>query len=343
MIWELLLPDRRIVEIDQNYPPGAEITRKLIREDRPMLLSVCREARQMTLKKYQSVFRPPSPPEFVWEYTGSPKSADLRSLLKTLGLVQKGTIKTMPIAIAEYMNAHPDEAVKFKDFGTKKDACNDVICPQWYAPMDDVLVLKAPQRFWRYDKKLWCPWRYEAGQIHHLAFELDRLIRVHPSYGRKRAWTNRILRRAGSSNPDIRFDKLSRGVLESVILLLKEDCEVIVIRLDETGKLKPEEWSFSLDVFSTEFKEQMDASWTGVTWRVTLGKREGIGLWDRASMWNLDNKHWEQDKREICKDKDGILLLWHVAERSRRFVPTPDRKAQLLPDGDGKTYLGPCL
>ena len=343
MVWELLLPDRRIVSIDQNYSLGTPITRKLIHEERPLLLSVCRESRQLILKKYQSVFKPPTPSRFLWQYTGSPKSIDLRENLKTLGLVQRGTIRTMPQVITEYMNAYPDEAEKFKNFGTHKDMNDDVICPQWYNPKYDVLFLKTPHRFWRYDKRLWCPWRHEASEVRDLAFELDRLIRVHPSYGRKRAWTNRILRRPGSNNPEIRFDRLSKGVLESVALILKEDCEVIMIRLDETGKLKPDEWSFSLDVESQEFKEQMDTSWSGVTWKVTLGKKEGVGLWSRAAAWKVDNRLWEQDKREICKDKEGVMLLWHIAERSRFFVPTPGRKVQLLPGSDGKTWLGPCV
>jgi hypothetical protein len=343
MIWECLLPDRRVVQIDQNYPAGTLITRKLIREDRPLLLSVCKEARLLGLKKYQSVFGATAPPRYIWEYTGSPKSVDLRANLKSLGLVQKGTIKSMPLVITEYMNAHPDEIEKFQRFGTRQDMSNDVISPQWFSPQHDVLLLKAPRRLWTYHKTLWCPWRREATEIQHLAFELDHLVRVHPSYGRKRAWTNRILRRPGSSNSGIRFDPLRDGDLQSITLLLLEDREVITIRLDETGKLKPEEWSYYLDVDSTEFTEQMSSSWSGVTWRVFLGKKERVGLWERAASWKVDNKHWEQDKREICKEKDGVMLVWHLAERCRRFVATPGRKAQLLPNGDGNTYLGPCL
>ena len=78
-------------------------------------------------------------------------------------------------------------------------------------------------------------------------------------------------------------------------------------------------------------------------WKVTLGKREGVGLWDRASTWHVDNLLWEHDKRELCKDKDEIPLLWHLADRYRHFVLDPTRKARLLPGGDGKTYLGPSL
>ena len=342
MIWELLLPERRIVTIDQNYTAVTAITRKLIHEDRPILLSVCREARSLVLKRYQSVFKPPTPPLYSWQYTGSPKSIDLRANLKKLGLVQRGTIKTMPEVITEYMNTHPDEAEKFKDFGEHKDMNDDVICPQWYNAKHDVMLLKTPHRFWRYDRRLWCPWRSEASQVRHLAFELDRLIRVHPSYGRKRAWTNRILRRPGSNNPEIRFDRLGKGVLESVSLILKEDCEVVIIRFDETGQLRPDEWSFTLDVESQEFKEQMGDSWSAVTWQVRLGKTKDQGLWNRAAQWKVDNRLWEQDKREICKERAGVMLIWHIAERSRFFVPTPGRKAQLLPNSDGKTWLGPC-
>lgn len=341
MVWELLLPDRRIVEIDQNYLSIEDITRKLIKEDPPMLLGICKETRDLIHKKYQTVFQVPSPAKFVWEYAGSPRSADLRALLKKLHLPQKGTIKSMPPVITQYMNAHPNNIEEFKEFGVQKDA--SLITPQWYSPIDDVLLIKTPQRNWRYEQRLWSPWRLEASQVRHIAFDLDRLIRFHPSFGKKRAWSNRILRRPGSSAPDIRFERLRKGVLESITLLLLDDCEVIKIRFDETAVLKPTEWAFSLDTSSTDFKEQMGTSWTNVTWNVTLGKPNGVGLWDRAATWNVDNILWEHDKRELCRNKDEITLLWHLAERSRHSYMHPRRRARLVQGGDGMTYLGPVL
>lgn len=343
MIWKIAADVHRIVTVDHNYETGAEVTRSLVQEDIPALLGVCAESRQLALKKYQSVFKP-QPLKYAWVYTGSPKSFDLRQILKSLGLVQRGTIVTMPKVIAEYMNDHADEAEKFKNFGVLREADPDVISPQWYCPKDDVLFVKAPEIYWRYTDKLWSPWRREARHVRNVAFELDRFIRVHnTSYGSKRCWNNRILRKINSSNPAIRFDRFSKGVLESVTLLLLEDVEVITIRLDTTGLLKPDEWSYSLDLASQDFKEQMGVWWSGVTWRVTLGSKEGDGLWDRAATWKPNNQLWEQDKREIIAAKEEVALLWHIAERSGSFQPVAGRTATLVPNGDGSTYLGPSM
>ena len=83
------------------------------------------------------------------------------------------------------------------------------------------------------------------------------------------------------SNPTaaIRFKILCIAELETVTLILKRDREVLTIRLDDTCRLKPGEWTFELDLDSKEFKQQMGDDWSGVTWRVILSKKSGVSLW----------------------------------------------------------------
>jgi hypothetical protein len=201
IIWEIATDARRIITIDHNYPSDTAITRRLVREGVPVLLSVCHESKQFALKKYQSVFTPPQPSKARWVYTGSPKSVDLRKVLRSLSLAQRGTVVTMPRAITKYMNAHEEEAEKFKDFGTRRDPCPRVVYPQWYSPKDDVLLLKAPDQYWRYTDDLWCPAKSKPDRVHakNIAFELDRLVRVERAYGGPRGWNNRILRSAAAA------------------------------------------------------------------------------------------------------------------------------------------------
>lgn len=167
----------------------------------------------------------------------SVKSVYLRQTLKALRLPQKGTVASMPKVIAEYMNTHQDKAEKYKDFGTKgKKVFIGPITPLWYNPKSDALLINAPSRPWaRNLNQLWRPYGNAALKIRHLAIELDHFHQQTPSRSWKRTFTNRILRRDNKKNP-IRFRTLATGDLETVTLLLKEDCEVITIRLDDTGE-----------------------------------------------------------------------------------------------------------
>jgi hypothetical protein len=309
-----------------------------------VLLDVCKESRAITIKNYQALFKAPPPPPLIWRYNGSPKSVDLREHLKRLGLRQTGTVESMPRVLASYMNENPTEIAKFQWFGELKEGPpSHLLCPRWFNPAKDTLLLNTPDKYWRYDRMLWSPFRSETLQIRFIAFELDHFFRIHPSHGKKRSWNNRILRRPGSISPPIRFDRLADGSLECIALICKEDCEVITIQLDETGKLAPDQWAYQYDTKCQEHKERFtDHKWSNVTWRVFLGKRPGVKLWDRAAAWKLDNTIWQREKRKLLLVHPDVYIEWHLAQRFH--VPPPPQlpvEPTLLPGGDGATWLGP--
>lgn len=130
--------------------------------------------------------------------------------------------------------------------------------------------------------------------------------------------------------------------LEQLGLLCLENSEVVKVEMDSEGILSPGQWAFSLNLQSQEFKTEMGGWWSGVTWRVVLGKEEDQNLWQLATGWGYcpGMYLWEVHKYQICrKASDAVGEVWYDAQSGH---PRTLTKKPLVKDEDGKTwYLGP--
>jgi hypothetical protein len=84
--------------------------------------------------------------------------------------------------------------------------------------------------------------------------------------------------------------------------------------MDDTDTLQDGQWSFSLDLNNEDFKEQMGASFTGVTWQVTLAKKDDDSLWRLAKTWRPLHSAWEAQKRRLMPGKSSENHAWYDAQ-----------------------------
>ena len=336
MIWGVALQVQRVVVIDHNVGPSTPISRALIQEELPSLLHTCHESRQLALTKYQSPFGR------SWRYNKSRKSADLKKVLKTLGLAQRGTIALMLVRLEEYMNSHHEDSDRFEHLAELTDIpYPSIIAPLWFDLKDDILLVKVPgleagRNYWLGSSLLSLSNSREIDKVQNLALELDRVDANGQYYHYQRLWTEII-----STTPFNGFTSL-----RCLSLLLRDNCEVVILKLDDKNILVSGQWAFSLDLEAQDFKQEMGDQWSGVTWRVILARDGESSLWELANAWKPNSQLWEQDKREICENEPRVATIWGTAERVRsrppgEYRPLVGRKALLLEDGDGRTYLGP--
>lgn len=133
--------------------------------------------------------------------------------------------------------------------------------------------------------------------------------------------------------------------LEWLAILCPLTCEVVVITRAPEAESKYHawkqkwEWSYSLDMESQQFREEMGHRWANVTWRVTVPHS-----WN---LWKPIIEYWFQEKSELCKDHSDIGDNWHEVNRPRMrsfrndHPRLPDRLPTPVEDGDGCTYVGP--
>lgn len=275
MIWELALPARTVI-IDHNLTVA---TRSCIKEEVPALLSVNREARQCAEEKLTSVFQAP---RLSWEYNGSLKSAELRKVLKKLGLPQRGTITIMLQTISKFMNTGDPDTTGFNRFAKYTDTSKDLAYPQWLDPKTDMLIFRFPvndaatERISISKSLLWTPSKgNESLKIRHIAFSVDALTTHARHYEGQRVWS-KLSGRSGLR--DGRFLTPRKASLESVAIVISDACEVLSFRVDSKSLLKPGEWAFKLDTDNDEFKEELGARWASATWKITLAKKDDWNL-----------------------------------------------------------------
>lgn len=88
-----------------------------------------------------------------------------------------------------------------------------------------------------------------------------------------------------------------------------------------------------MDTKSEQFREEMGAQWSNVTWRVTVPAK--------VSLWILAILDLEQEERQLRMDNPDIGSKWKEVED--KFSPQrnsiPQKK--LLKNGDGRTFLAP--
>lgn len=181
--------------------------------------------------------------------------------------------------------------------------------------------------------------------MQNLAFEFDRIDHNGQHYVHQRIWNDQAAQLSIFPYPT-GAPFLGSTSLQSVTLLLRDNCEVVIFILDDKDLLEPGQWTFSLDVETQVFKQEMGAEWSGVTWRVVLARDGSSGLWELAFAWRPHHRLWEQDKREICNNNPSVSTIWGTAERVRsrppgEYRPVAGRKALLLENGDAQTYMGP--
>ena len=105
--------------------------------------------------------------------------------------------------------------------------------------------------------------------------------------------------------------------MKSLALVLLQDREVISIQIEDKETLTEGQWSYSLDFRSEAFKEQMGRHWSGVTWRVTLAKKDDDSLWQVAKAWKPLFAAWESHKRSLLAGKLNGHHRWFKADRGR--------------------------
>lgn len=86
----------------------------------------------------------------------------------------------------------------------------------------------------------------------------------------------------------------------------------------------------------------MGENWTGVTWRVTLAKKDDDPVWKIAKAWNPHQGHWEHHKRVLVlgdpdKTHDKCFDVLSRRKGSNFWVPGP---VLLHTKGGTSTLLG---
>lgn len=141
--------------------------------------------------------------------------------------------------------------------------------PAWFDPQTDVVLFEPQTNYANgaFDVTgLSDSWTWIATKIHKAAFKVDilrvdYLIPLQVNMKNLVSWakvTSKI-------NPEVMSD------VESITVLVRHTCEVVIIRFDEDDLLKPGEWSFKLNTESQRFQGEMGGRWANVTWGNTLG------------------------------------------------------------------------
>lgn len=100
MIWSSLLVVKRTVVVDVEASYDRNLTYPEIREECPVILHICREARQLALSKYGTI--PPAMEMKGWGFIRHTKFAELRTISTTLGLKPLTRVHSMYSAIGVY-------------------------------------------------------------------------------------------------------------------------------------------------------------------------------------------------------------------------------------------------
>jgi len=337
MVWKFAIT-KRIVVIDHSYMPDNLVSRRSIRTPIPPLLLVCHDSRQIAHPIYSATFGTPKLRPMKWHYDGSTRPDDILRIARKLIPNTFGTLTPTSELLAKinkYMGKWGErdgrQLLGFAKFGRRFRRPKGLIYP-WFNADLDILYTRftypADSSSWT-RAGLWSPKTpAKAGNVKHVAFELLRMT------GGARSWSQMASYWGSEEHP-----------LEFVTLVLLEDCEVITITRDDTDTLEDGQWSFSLDFNNGDFKEQMGASFTGVTWQVTLAKNDDDSLWRLAKTWRPLHSAWEAQKRMILASSQlSEYNAWYDAEhRGQRWQRYQDLQIlDLAPDG-GKNhpaYLG---
>ena len=339
-IWEYAMQPRVInFYPTRSYRPGTfENSRKGYRQQViPMLLHVCHESRRLAISHYGSVF---TPKEEGWAWTGSKKSKTLRKIIKTLHLrPSKRTIALMTPAISTYLNNPENASLMSSKFVTYGD---NFFEPIWFDPELDTLLILPHARIWG----LWnTPQQINPQKV---AFDV---YRIYQPYGSAPgAWIRSFRPSYYDTSPHPLIHEQFHHV-KSIGLLVHSSCEVILITLDDSQLLQPEQWSFSLDTQAKDFKYEMGLHWGNVTWRVHLARNDALSFWDSFANWNPDFNAWNYDRKALCQENSAVEDIWRESQKhlypwnTTAFPgnPLPRHELQLLENGDGHTYLGPVV
>jgi hypothetical protein len=237
--------------------------RDAIQEDIPGLVGACRESRDLAPPSYCTLFDYNNP---SWVVAGALNINRLREIMSTLDLPDIPSPRPtfypsiLRSAILTHMNKHRTDRSQeslFSTFGMK----NMPIGPRWFNPDHDVMLLKpllTPRPYTTWEFGLWNHTNPEAQKMKHLAFELNTL-----NFEEK----DKIYLWQSDAFP-MRAPKDHLDAVESVTFLCMDTYEVIIATLDH--QLEYDKWSYSLNVESRAFKDQMGDRWTNVTWNVKL-------------------------------------------------------------------------
>jgi hypothetical protein len=329
------LHERRVIRIDHEPTPNAAISRDSIHEDLPGLIGACHESREVSFTDY-----------CMFDYKNaswimpSLDANQLREILSKLYLpdVQPRRftfyIARLRSAIITHMNEHrtdPDQKLLFSAFALKSMP----IGPRWFNPDHDIMLLKPNRGYSAHDtweSGLWTHANPEAQKMKHLAFELGSL-----RYPQKEHLYFSVSDRTPTRAPLNHLD-----AVESITLLCMETCEVIIVTLDD--RLLYETWTYSLDIESRAFKNQMGNRWTNVTWRVKLPlpfadtfHDERQDLWEAFVCWHPDIDVWLNQKFQLCQNEPSVLPQWLTC---CQLLLDETSDSRLILHTDGKSYVG---
>lgn len=321
-IWSYVQGPRAIAI--EAVAPGQQGV-KLI-QDCPIALHVCQHSRSLFVRKYGSVFAPRKP---VWKWQG----ADLRSFLRKVILAMGFDIQ-LPVSridtvkrMKEYFNK-PDldtigmaATTKLAFYGT-----NGVSCV-WFDFSQDVAFFKYQES----SLEFWGPWT-QREELH------DVLMGVYGVWGGG-PWSVRYLQ--------WKEDNENEAGIETISVLNKEWNEVYVLRqAKEPTSLKPGQWSYWLDTLSRLFQHEMGASWSKVTWRVEIAKKDEQ-LWESVwNIWEKDHGSWKANQILVCADDSAVKPTWLIAGprvqfQQRLLLGVLSPKLKVLREENGsKIYLG---
>jgi hypothetical protein len=335
MVWRFAI-SKRIVVIDHSFMPDNLVSRRNIVTPIPPLLLACHDSRQIAYPIYSPTFGPPMLGPLKWHYDGSLRPDDILRTARALVPNTYGTLtptKELLAKINKYMGTWSERdgrQRRFAEFGRRFRKSKGILCPWFNADRDVLYTRFTKPEISRWTRgEIWSPMTAaKAGEVKHLAFELSWMGTE------SRPWSQMASYRGLEEHP-----------LESVKLVLLQDCEVITIKVDDTDTLQDGQWSFSLDLNNEDFKEQMGASFTGVAWQVTLAKKDDDSLWRLAKTWRPLHSAWEAQKRRLMPGKSSENHAWYDAQhRGERWERYRYQRILDLAPSDGRkehtAYLG---
>lgn len=267
---------------------------------------------------------------------------DLQKILKRLSLPNYSIAEAiLPITI--HMNEYPFRK-GYQRYATHGKSYPPLGPSLWFDAKNDILLFRHAI------KNGWVGWSTKGNNVlnpyvnvgdsgvRNLAFEVDYgYSHPPPIIGMDWFW-NRLHCKHFST---MVFPVLE--AVESISYIMLDWREIVTIALDNRGLLKPGQWSFSLDVKSELFKAEMGKRWSGVTWRVTLGRNGQRSLCEVTQTWKPHGLVWRHYQKEIYGEvfKGVDPWNWFVGVDYWHSVVSPPK--EIVEGAVEGTFLGPSF